>query len=433
MNRSVDPSVSLAADSSPSQRELERFIQKEEITMTETQKALYEAVLRDHAYVVSLRRAFHQHPELAREEFETQAMIERELDGLGLSHRRIAETGVLAEITGAAEAEGTPRCIVRRADIDALPITEENGAPYKSLTPGKMHACGHDAHNAALIGAARVLAANRHLFSGKVILAWQPGEEVGFGARPIVRSGAIDEAGRSFGVHMASNLPVGSAALVPGPNNASVDWFCIRVHGLAAHVSTPERGVDAAYIASQIVVAAQALITRRTSPMDNVLIGIGKITAGTAYNIVAQEAELEGTIRVLTPELRKATKERLEALAVQTAALYGGTAEVEWKDFTSPLLNDPTATAEAQKTAVALFGEDRVIRAREPALGGDDFAEFILRVPGVYAYIGSSNPEKPDTCVAHHNDHFDIDEDALTIAAALYACYAADYLNGAVG
>ena len=400
--------------------------------MTETQKRLYEQVIADHDYVVALRREFHRHPELAREEHETAARIERELDSLGLSHRRVAGTGVYAEIEGSAKPAGEKRCIVLRADIDALPVTQENDPEYKSLNPGRMHACGHDGHTASLIGAARVLQKNRALFAGKVILTWQPGEEIGYGARPIVQSGAIDEAGRSFGVHVAPNVPVGSVVLMPGPNNASVDWFRIRVHGLGAHVSTPEQGVDAAYIASQIVVAAQALVTRRTSPMDNVLIGIGKISAGTAYNVVAQEAELEGTIRVLTPELRRLTKARLEALAKQTAELFGGTAELEWSDFTSPLINDAQAAAEAQKTAAALFGEEHVIRSREPSLGGDDFAEYILRVPGVYAYVGSGNPAKPDTCVAQHNSRFDIDEDALTVAAALYACYAADYLNGAV-
>ena len=400
--------------------------------MTETQQFLYNEVLRDHEYIVNLRRWFHRHPELAKEEFETQKAIEQELDKLGLAHRRIAGTGVYAEIEGTAPDKGEKRCIVLRADIDALPITQENAPEYRSLNEGRMHACGHDGHNASLIGAARVLSRNRDRFSGKIIFTWQPGEEIGYGARPIVDSGAIDEAGRSFGVHVASNVPVGSVVLMPGPNNASVDWFRIRVHGLGAHVSTPELGVDAAYIASQIVVGAQALVTRRTSPMDNVLIGIGKISAGTAYNVVAQEAELEGTIRVMTPELRKATKARLEALAKQTAALYGGTAEVEWADFTSPLINDVQAAAEAQQTAAALFGKEHVITSRLPSLGGDDFAEYILRVPGVYAYIGSANPANPDTCVAQHNSHFDIDEDALTVAAALYTCYAADYLNGKV-
>ena len=400
--------------------------------MTETQAVLYDRVMEDHDCVVALRRWFHQHPELGKEEFETQKTIERELDRLGIGHRHIAGTGVYAEIEGTAPAQGEKRCIVLRADIDALPVTQENSPAYKSLNAGKMHACGHDAHTASLLGAARVLSASRDRFSGKVIFTWQPGEEIGYGGRLIAHSGAIDGAGRCFGVHAAPNVPVGSVVLMPGPNNASVDWFRIRVHGLGAHVSTPELGVDALYIASQIVVAAQALITRRTSPMDNVLIGIGKLSAGTAYNIVAQEAELEGTVRAMTPELRKATKARLEALAGQTARLYGGTAEIEWADFTSPLVNDARAAAEAQKTAVSLFGEGRVITSRPPSLTGDDFAEYILRVPGVYAYIGTANPAKPDTCVAQHNSRFDIDEDALTAAVALYVCYAADYLNGEV-
>ena len=171
--------------------------------MTETQKRLYEQVIADHNYVVALRREFHRHPELAREEHETAARIERELDSLGLSHRRVAGTGVYAEIEGSAKPAGEKRCIVLRADIDALPVTQENDPEYKSLNPGRMHACGHDGHTASLIGAARVLQKNRALFAGKVILTWQPGEEIGYGARPIVQSGAIDEAGRSFGVHVA--------------------------------------------------------------------------------------------------------------------------------------------------------------------------------------------------------------------------------------
>ena len=400
--------------------------------MNELEQELCRRVREDHPYVVELRRHFHRHPELPKEEFETAARIEQELDTIGLKHRRAAVTGVVAEITGTKPANGEARCIVLRADTDALPVTQENDVPYKSLVPGVMHACGHDAHTAALIGAARVLAGSHDLFSGKVIFTWQPGEEIGYGARPIIAEGNIDEAGRSFGLHMASEVPVGKVVLMPGPNNASVDWFRIRVHGLGAHVSTPQKGVDAAYIAAQIVVAAQALVTRLTSPMDNVLIGIGKISAGTAYNIVAQEAELEGTIRVLTPDLRRKTKSKLEALAKQTAELFGGSAELEWSDNTSALINDEAATLEAQKTAFSLFGTENVITRRLPALGGDDFAEYILRVPGVYAYIGSGNPEKPDTQVAHHNSRFDIDEDALTVATALHVCYTVEYLNGLV-
>ena len=399
--------------------------------MTDLERAIHEQVLADHEYVVALRRELHRRPELAKEEFETQRLIEAELDKLGIAHRRVAGTGVYAELEGSAPSDA-PRCIVLRADTDALPVTEESGAPYASLCPGKMHACGHDAHTASLIGAARILSANRDLFAGKVIFTWQPGEETGYGARIIVDEGDIDEAQRSFGLHLASEVPVGSVVVMAGSNNAAVDWFNIRIHGLGAHISTPEKGVDALYIASQIVIGAQAIVARQTNPMENVVVGIGRMSAGTAYNVVAQEAELEGTVRTLTPELRAATIARVEALVHSTAALYGATAEIDWHDNTSPLINDEAASREAQKTAFSLFGADRVITQRRPALGGDDFAEYILRVPGVYAYIGSGNPDRPNTVVAHHNSHFDIDEDCLTTATALTCCYTVEYLNSLV-
>lgn len=397
--------------------------------MTLLQQLLYQQILADRESLIALRRELHRHPELAEEEFETQAIIRRELDRLGIPNEPIAGTGVIASLEGTAPGE--KRCIVLRADMDALPITEASGAAYASLSPGKMHACGHDAHTAALLGAARVLSRNRDQIPGKVIFAFQPGEETGYGGRRIAESGRIDEATRSFGVHVAPEIDAGSLVLLPGPNNASVDWFRIRIQGLGSHVSAPEKGADALYIASQIVVAAQSLITRCTSPMDHVLIGIGRLSAGTAYNVVAGEAELEGTVRALTPELRRDTKARLEALAKSTAALYGATAEIDWLDTSSVLVNDDLATAEAQQTARALFGADHLITRRKPSLSGDDFAEFILRVPGVYAYIGSGNDQDPRTRSGIHHADFDVDEDCLRVAAAMYACYAADYLSGA--
>ena len=396
--------------------------------MTEVRNILYRQILADREHVTALRRRLHQHPELAREEFETQRIIEEELDALGVPHERIAGTGVLARIDGAAPSEA-PRCIVLRADIDALPISEQSGADYQSLSPGRMHACGHDAHTAALLEAARALSLHRRLFSGRVLLSWQPGEEVGYGARVIVDSGAIDEASRSFGVHLAPEIDAGSLVLMEGPNNASVDWFRIRVRGLGSHVSAPEKGVDALYIASQIVVAVQSLVTRCTGPMDPTLIGIGRLEAGSAYNVVADRAELEGTIRAMSAETRAGTKARLEELARNTAALYGAACEIQWQDIASVLSNDPEATRQARRTAAALFGEDHVVCSRKPSLSGDDFAEYILRVPGVYAYIGSGNDADPRTRSGIHHSDFDIDESCLTVAAAMYACYSADYLN----
>lgn len=404
--------------------------------MTESiEKELREEIKNDHNYIVSLRRHFHMNPEIAKEEFQTALKIEEELDKIGLAHKRVGETGVYAEIKGSKKAGKTSstdspsKTIVLRADIDALPIQETHECEYKSKIPSRMHACGHDAHTASLLGAARILTAHKDLFSGTIRLTFQAGEEIGYGARIFVDGGYLDGADRTFGMHAASNVPAGKVAVVPGPNNASVDWFKITVKGAPAHVSTPQLGSDAAYIASQIVISTQALITRRTSPMDNVLVGIGKITAGDAYNIVAQKAELEGTIRAFTPEVRERTKQLLSDMSKQTARLFGGDAEVEYKDFTSPLINEQTSTEEVQKTAVRLFGEENVIKNRQASLGGDDFAEYIIKVPGTYAYFGTGNPVKEGTTAAHHDSKFDIDEDALLQSVSLYTFYAIDFLN----
>lgn len=401
--------------------------------MTADEVRIFDEIKADHGYVVGLRRHFHKHPEIAKEEFQTALKIEEELDKIGLDHQRVAETGVCAEIkgerAGSDSGSSSAKTIVLRADIDALPIQETHICEYTSEIDGRMHACGHDSHTAALLGAARVLNAHKNLFSGTIRLTFQSGEEIGYGARKFVDGGYLDDADRTFGIHAASSISSGKVAVVPGPNNASVDWFKITVKGHPAHVSTPQLGSDAAYIASQIVISTQALITRRTSPMDNVLVGIGKITAGDAYNIVAQKAELEGTIRAFTPEVRERTKQLLSDMSKQTAQIFGGDAQVEYKDFTSPLINDQTSTEEVQKTAIRLFGEENVIKNRQASLGGDDFAEYIIKVPGTYAYFGTGNPAKEGTTAAHHDSKFDIDEDALVQAVALYTFYAIDFLK----
>jgi amidohydrolase len=226
---------------------------------------------------------------------------------------------------------------------------------------------------------------------------------------------------------MAPDMPAGTFAVTPGPINASVDYFRITIRGKSAHVSTPQKGADALYAACQIVNALQGLVTRRTSPVDTVIIGVGKLEAGTAYNIVAEQAVLEGTLRTYRQELREELKDRIGELAARLAALWGTEGETHWEDFASVLRNDPLVSREAAEVAAGLVGKENVETNRPPSLGGDDFAEFLLFVPGVYVNVGCALPGRP--AIPLHNCRFDLDEDALVYGAGLYAGYAAFYLG----
>ena len=371
--------------------------------------------------LIALRREFHRAPELGLHEYHTAARIERELDRCGIPHERVGETAVVGHLTGNGNGSGL---VVLRADIDALPIQETNDVPYRSQTPGMMHACGHDAHTTCLLGAAKVLSAHRADFGGEVRFLFQPAEEIGQGARPLIAAGMLDGAQRVFGLHTASDLPAGTVGVKPGANNAGVDHFIIRIHGKSAHVSTPQLGVDALYIASELVVALQSIVTRMTSPTEPVIIGIGCLNAGTTYNAVAEHAVMEGTTRTVSQESRDRIRRLVTETADSIAAIYGGTAEIVWTDFAAALINDAEVCREAAAVADSLLGEGHVVTDRELSLSGDNFAEFELYRPGAYAYLGTGNPDKPHTVVSNHNGGFDVDEDALVTGAALYAGYA---------
>ena len=381
---------------------------------------LLEQLNQEKDYIVALRREFHQYPELSLQEFRTAKRIEEELDKFGISHSRVGETGVLGILRGTGKGESV---IVLRADIDALSIQETNKVSYCSQTDGVMHACGHDAHVACLLGAAKLLAGNREAFGGEVRLIFQPAEEIGQGAVPFLEAGALAGADRVFGLHTAPDISSGLVGLKPGLNNAAVDHFKIVVQGKSAHVSTPQLGIDALYIASHIVVALQALVTRCTSPVEPVIIGVGKLEAGTTYNALAETAVLEGTTRTISQESR----ERIQMLVTETvqgiAGIYGGSVEIQWTDFASALINEPQVCREAAEMVKQFWGDGRVVMDRKLSLGGDNFAEYILHTPGAYAYLGTGNPKKPNTLNAAHNGNFDIDEEALTLGAGLYAGY----------
>ncbi len=376
--------------------------------------------------LTALRRKLHQYPELACEEYRTADEIETFLDQLNIPHHRVGETGVCGILRGNNPGSHT---IALRADIDALPIQELNQVPYCSQRDGIMHACGHDAHTACLLVAAQLLAAHRNDFSGEVRLCFQPGEEVGKGALDFVQSGELDGVERVFGLHTAHEIPSGTVSLTAELNNAAVDQFRILVHGQCAHVSTPELGADALYIASHIVTAIQALITRQFSPVEPVLIGVGKFHSGTTYNAVAGEAELEGTTRTVRNETRMEVRRKLTELVNQIASAYGATAEILWTGICSALYNDEAVCHEATQAAELQLPGVTISHDRPYSLGGDNFSEFNLAVPGAYAYLGTGNDALPGTLNAAHNGNFDIDEATLPIGAALYAAYTLWWLN----
>ena len=378
--------------------------------------AIHPLIEQDKDYIISLRRWFHSHPELSMKEFETAKRIEEELNAIGIPTFRVGATGVLGVLKG---RKGPGRRVVLRADTDALPIQDEKTVPYASQCPGVMHACGHDAHTAALLGAARALKQLEDNFSGEIALVFQPGEEYGKGAVLFLQVGALEGADRSFGVHMQSNLPVGQVAMNLGAENASVDHFTIRIHGRSAHVSTPELGADALYAAAQIVTALQGLVGRLKSPTDPALIGVGVLRAGEGYNIVAREAVIEGTVRCFSEETRAMINGKIADTARGVAALYNTTAEIETESFTRALINDARVYAETAPLVEKVVGRGNLV-VKELSLGGDDMAEIMAVVPGVYAFVGSGSEAVPGSRLAHHTPGFDIDERCLTIAASLY-------------
>lgn len=388
---------------------------------------VYDLIDARQAHTVACRRKLHANPEVSLQEFETAALIAAELDEIGIPHQGVGQTGVLGILKG--QKPGGGAVIALRADIDALPIADQKDVPYRSQKPGVMHACGHDAHTAALLTAARALKAEEHRFSGEIRFLFQQAEEIGAGAKQFIEAGFLKDVQQVFGIHVASQLPAGVIAAVPGPIAASCDYFKITVRGKSGHASTPEKCVDALYIASQIVVNLQSIVSRQTAAVEPVVVAVGTIHGGDSYNIVAQSVVLEGTTRTFNHGVRKATNGKVDEIARGVAALYGGSAEVEFKDFAPPLVNDEKAAALAAQVAEGIVGQENVITQMSKMLGADDFAELLLKAPGVYIKVGTRNEKNPDTAQAHHHERFDIDESTLAVAAKAYAGYALAYLG----
>ncbi|MDQ0253399.1 amidohydrolase [Evansella vedderi] len=383
-----------------------------------------EAISKYNEELTALRRKFHSEPELSWEEENTTKFVCEYLHNLGISYRRAKPTGVIAEIKG-----GKPgKTVALRGDMDALSVEQLNkDLPYASKEDGKMHACGHDAHTAMLLIAAKALNENREELPGNVRLLFQPAEEVAEGAKALVSQGAVKGVDNVFGIHIWSQMPTQKVSCNPGPSFASADLFTVTFKGRGGHGAMPQDCVDAAIVASAFVMNVQPVISRTIDPQHPAVLTVGKMTVGTRFNVIAENAVIEGTVRCFDPGTRDHIEEQLTHYAEQVAALYGATATVEYTRGTQAVINDESSAKLVQKVAAEAFGED-VLYNEKPTMGGEDFSFYLDEVPGSFALVGSGNPEK-DTEWAHHHGRFNIDEDALAVGAELYAQYAWAYLN----
>jgi amidohydrolase len=376
------------------------------------------------ARTVEVRRAIHRHPELGFEEEATAALVERELDALGIAHRRVARTGVVGRIDGAAEG----RTVALRADMDALPITEKTGLPYASDLEGKMHACGHDAHTAMLLGAATVLQGLRDQLSGKVVLLFQPAEEGPGGALPMIEAGALDDppVEAAAMLHVDSRLDVGTIGITPGPVNASTDEMYITVRGVGGHGAYPHAAVDAVPAAAAVVLALQNVVAREIDPLQSAVLTIGTIAGGYRNNVIADEITMSGTLRAYDPEVREALEQRARRIVEGIAAAYGASATLELVRGYPPVINDEEL---ARRFTEYLRGHARVkVERQQPTMGGEDFAYFAQRVPGLLIRLGVRS-ESAGAVHPIHSPVFRLDERALPIGIETLVDFARSFLG----
>ncbi|QNK88405.1 amidohydrolase [Sporosarcina sp. resist] len=374
--------------------------------------------------LTALRRKLHSGPELSFEEVKTTAFVCAYLDELGIPYRKTEPTGVIAEIKGAAGG----KTVALRGDMDALSVEQLNThVPYASKIEGKMHACGHDAHTSMLLIAAKALSDVKDELPGNVRLLFQPAEEIAQGAKAMVDQGAMDGVDNVFGIHIWSQMPTHKVSCTPGPSFAAADIFKVHFTGKGGHGAMPQDCIDAALVASSFVMNVQTVVSRTIDPQQAAVLTVGKMEVGTRFNIIAENALIEGTVRTFNQDVRDQIETSISQYAKSVADMYGATAEVEYIRGTQPVINDEESANLVQQVATEAFGPD-VVYDEKPTMGAEDFSFFLDKAPGSFALVGSGNPEK-DTEWSHHHGNFDIDEDALVTGAELYAQYAWAYLN----
>ncbi|KXU91883.1 amidohydrolase [Caballeronia megalochromosomata] len=362
--------------------------------------------------MIVLRRRIHAHPELGYEEFMTSDLVAQCLEEWGYEvHRGLAGTGVVGTLTC---GDGSRR-IGLRADMDALPVHERTGLPYASVTPGKMHACGHDGHTAMLLAAAKHLARTR-AFNGTLHLVFQPAEEGLAGARRMLEDGLLERfpCDAMFAMHNMPGYPAGHLGFRAGPFMASADQVSVRVIGHGGHGAMPHMTVDPVVVCASIVLALQTVVSRNVAPLDMAVITVGAIHAGEASNVIPDEARMNISVRALRPAVRDELERRITQLIEAQAAVYGARAEVRYEASYPVLVNDTGMTAFAEDVAREWLGDERLIADLQPFTGSEDFAWFLHRCRGCYLIIGNGDGE--GSCMVH-NPGYDFNDDILMTGA----------------
>jgi len=377
-----------------------------------------EAALSINEETIARRRDLHRHPELGFKEYRTSQIVAETLTSLGLDVTTgIAETGVIGILHGQAESP----VLLLRFDMDALPIQEETGAPYASQEPGRMHACGHDCHTAVGLSVAKLLAAQREQITGTIKFVFQPAEELDGGAARMIAEGVLENPQPDFvmGMHVWNERPVGWYGLTPGPSMAGADIFTVKVTGKGGHGAQPHVTADPIIAVAHIVTALQTIVARNVNPLESAVVSVCQVSAGTANNIIPQEAVFAGTLRAFRPETARLVKERFYTLIEDLAGAMGCQAEIDFLKVTEPVINDPALAAVMAETA-AEVDPNAVIDTTFQTMGGEDFSLMMQAAPGCFMMVGSANPER-GLDYGHHHPKFDIDEACLPYAVAIMA------------
>lgn len=395
------------------------------VQQTEKLTSLYSEIEANFEEMRDWRRHMHMHPELSFEEVKTAKYIEEKLRSFNLEVK--TNVGGRNGLIGILKGANPGKTIALRADFDALPIDDEKDVPYKSMNPGVMHACGHDGHTAALLGTAKVLSNYKQHINGTVIFIFQPAEEKPpGGAKFMIEEGILDEVDAVFGAHLGSEIPLGKVAVGAGYKMAAVDKFEIRIKGRGGHGARPNETIDSIIVGTSVVEALQKIVSRNVDPLKSAVVTVGVFQAGNAFNIIADSARIEGTVRTFDAAVRDQVEERMRSILEGITNAFGATFEIDYLRGYPALYNHETETELVRNVLSQPFKEENIVEF-QPTMGAEDFSYFLNEKPGTYFRVGSRNEDEA-THFPHHHPKFDFDERALMNISKSFVTIVSHYL-----